>query len=402
MFDKLLLETNNTLPRQHSSFFGNKKIKDGLLATVNHHPNKLEKSIDNSLDCNNKQNDNKKSEKKSIQPIHSNTKKINERLYDSSSINRHEFNKRYKMQHEKQHEKQYEKQKAYKESFCPDMLILRTRCSLDERNGMFITSTFELKCESCFIVLSYIPYTDAGTYIMLNIVNDDSNDISIRKIAFALLAKLLEIKINPLTTCKLPLYNEYKSKVETLLTNCNFKSQDNEFYMTFKTNIISKLPVNVLAKDKLNSILREMERHFDGPLNLDRNTSWLLPSLYDGLIDSSKRQQSVARNYYQMISSKQPSDSEIQAKENNLDYKVQFKDDASIDSNDFIDSLNQVAYECMLKITSDPNWLDSSAKKCIILLFVTTIRNGIRDKKSWPSVQELQYRMNEVRKIIGS
>jgi hypothetical protein len=67
------------------------------------------------------------------------------------------------------------------------------------------------------------------------------------------------------------------------------------------------------------------------------------------------------------------------------------------------DELNALGLACAARMAADASWPGPSnaAARCMLLLFVTTVRNGARSAASWPSMQELRARMDAVRRLLA-
>ncbi len=272
-------------------------------------------------------------------------------------------------------------------TFCPDATVWRSKTSSKGLNEMFITTRYDDNLDSVRLALSIIPGNDTGINIMMMILDDEDNDIPVRKTAFALCSSLLGLVSGPIQYTKLPVYDDaVKKKTRDLIL------QNDEYtaiYKKVKEIILDTLPINPINK-KVTMDLRAKVKNIFGVTDDDLGSihGWV-GKLVGGKesIDLTRRQATASRNYYHIHQPPVAATTDADATE----IPVSPQD---------VDDVNKVALECLKKSRTDSTWISAPQHKCMVLLFVITVRNAANGNTPWPSRQELMSRMTSVKRIL--
>lgn len=305
---------------------------------------------------------------------------------------------------------------GYLDSFAPDTVLLRVGTPFDSLHNMFISTVFDETMDTCRKVLVHMPPTPVGHYLAMRTAMDENVDVPVRRIAFAMLHKLLGIQLAPVQYTCLPKFSDYKARVGCMIAAyerdaAGAAADLDALYSGFKNSIIQRLPLRRNRAQLIRDAVRDMHTllGWDHELQNGAPSPWFDDCLAS-LDDNTKRCSTCSRNYYSMNLSEgatpaaDTSDSKLT--DAALGERRDAQEEPGMDVEDYtpdadsIDMMNGVAMECIKKIASGEIATSNAAARCTILLFVSTVRNATVENKAWPSRQELEARIHAVKAII--
>lgn len=274
-------------------------------------------------------------------------------------------------------------------TFCPDAIVWRNKTNNKGLNEMFITSRYEDNLDSVRVTMSMIPRNPVGETAMLLALDDEDNDIPIRKAAFALCSGFLGIISGPIQFTKLPVYEGLIQKQVKDLLKDRRTPECLSKYQKLKSDVLDTLPITPMNKKTTLDLQGKIANVFQvDSKNLGTIPAWVgrLIGEKEGGEDLTRRQATVSRNYYKIHQPPAVStDSEVA--------------DVAVGPDD-IDEVNIVARDCINKVKKDSTWLSAPQHRCMVLLFVITVRNANNGTAPWPNRQELMSRVISVKKLL--